>query len=400
MSEEKKQILMVHNYYQFAGGEDVVFQNEANLLQSYGHKIFYYTRNNSEIKKFGIYTRCKMAFETLFSFKTYFEIKRTISNEKIDIVHVHNTLPLISYSVYYAAHKCGVPVVQTVHNFRYICPNGCLYRSNEVCDLCHRKGYRYAVRYKCYRDSKPQSALVAFMLWFHKKIGSYKKADAFIALTDFNKEILSDVLPKEKIYIKPNFTSLPDRITGVPYKNYYVYAGRLEREKGISVLVRAFQHLPDRHLIVIGSGLMEDSLRDFVIRHNLKNIHLLGSKSAEEVRSYMAHALATIVPSQCYEGFGLVVIESFSVGTPVIGSDIGNVNDLILDNHAGIVFKYNSSEDLYSKIIDFESHEDKMNEYRRNAEKAYLENYTPVKNYKKLLEIYDTVSQIKKPIYK
>ena len=180
MSEDKnnskERVLMVHNFYQIGGGEHTVFENEKRLLKDNGHYLCEYTRDNAEISKSKI-TKLFLPFTTVFSFKTYREVKRLIRKEKIDIVHCHNTFPLISPSVYYAAWKCKVPVVQTIHNFRFICPNGVFFRDNKTCEDCLNKGLSCSLKHSCYRNSKIQTLVLVNMLRFHRIIGTYKKLD-------------------------------------------------------------------------------------------------------------------------------------------------------------------------------------------------------------------------------
>lgn len=210
---KKQNILIVHNYYQIPGGEDTVVINEKRMLEEHGHKVILYSRNNSELKEMSKFRKLFLPITTIFNPRTYKDIKRVIRKYNIDIVHVHNTLHLISPSVYYAALKCKVPVVQTVHNFRLLCPNATFYRDEHVCEDCVKYGLWCAIKHNCYRDSKLQTLVCVISTKFHRIIGIYRKIN-YICLTEFNKEKLlqlnyskkKQIIDPAKVYIKPNFT--------------------------------------------------------------------------------------------------------------------------------------------------------------------------------------------------
>lgn len=207
----KQKVLIIHNYYQIPGGEDTVVANETKLLQDNGHEVILYTRSNNEIKTMGILKKLLLPFITIYNPRSSADIKKIIKNEKINIVHVHNTLNLISPSVWYAAVRSGVPVVQTVHNFRLICPNGMLYRDGHVCEDCLQKGLTCAVKHGCYRNSKIQTLILTVSALIHRATGIYGKIN-FICLTEFNKEKLLLINKKKmiihpaRVFVKPNFT--------------------------------------------------------------------------------------------------------------------------------------------------------------------------------------------------
>lgn len=206
-SEHKQKILMVHNYYQIPGGEDTVVTNEKRLLEEHGHEVILYTRHNNELKSMGILQKLSLPITTIFNPRTYREIKGIIREEKIEIVHVHNTLNLISPAVYYAAVQCGVPVVQTIHNFRFLCPGATFYRNGHICEDCVSKGLGCAIKHKCYRGSRVQTLVCVTSTWIHRHTGILGKIN-YIALTEFNKEKLLQLkqIKPDKVFVKPNFT--------------------------------------------------------------------------------------------------------------------------------------------------------------------------------------------------
>lgn len=211
MPEKKETVLIVHNYYQIPGGEDTVVANEKKLLEEHGHKVILYTRNNLELKTMGVVKKMFLPFSTIFNIKTYWDIKKIIRKNNVDIVHVHNTLNLISPSVYYAAVRCKVPTVQTLHNFRMLCPASTFYRDGHICEECLSKGLKCAVKHNCYRNSKIQTLACVLTTVIHRKMGIYKKIN-YICLTDFSRRKILQfnktrkIIDETKIFIKPNFT--------------------------------------------------------------------------------------------------------------------------------------------------------------------------------------------------
>ena len=224
---DKPRILIVHNYYQIPGGEDSVVVNEKQMLERHGHKVILYSRDNSELYGFPKRKKVLLPFTTVFNIKTYREVKEIIRNHQIDIVHVHNTLNLVSPSVYYAAINCKVPVVQTIHNFRLLCPGAAFYRDGHICEECVEKGLRCAIKYNCYRKSWLQTLACVVTTKFHCMIGIYKKLN-YICLTEFTREkmLFFKQINPGKIFVKPNFVENINKIIPAEKrKNRFIFAG-------------------------------------------------------------------------------------------------------------------------------------------------------------------------------
>lgn len=387
---KKKNILIVHNYYQIPGGEDTVVANEKKMLEDYGHQVFFYSRNNSELNYLKWYQKLIFPFTLIFNIKTYQDVKRIIIQNKIDIVHVHNTLSLISPSVYYSAQKCRVPIVQTIHNFRLLCPAATFYRDGHICEECVNHGLLCAVKHNCYRDSKLQTLACVISTKIHRMTGIYGRID-YICLTEFNKKKLlrlKKINPK-RVFIKPNFSDvdLCDMIPLDERKNQFVFAGRLDKLKGIDLLLKAWKHVENSingrtdpiQLIICGKGPLADWCHTFIKDNGLANVEMKGFVTNEEVRKIIGESKALIIPTQWYEGFPMTIAEAYSVGTPVIGSDIGNVGNLILNNQ--YKFKHDSITSLVQCILRFSNINCEMNE---------LVYETKTENYKKLIDIYQS----------
>ena len=384
-NEIKQNILIVHNYYQIPGGEDTVVANEKKLLEDHGHKVVLYSRNNSELKKMSKLQKLMLPFTTVFNPRTYKDIKRLIKTEQIDIVHVHNTLNLISPSVYYAAKSMKVPIVQTIHNFRLLCPGATFYRDGHICEDCVSKGLMCAVKHSCYRNSKVQTLACVISTKIHRMTGIYGKIN-YICLTEFNKEKLLQLkqIKADRVFVKPNFVEAStDEI--VPYEkrgNQFIFVGRLDKLKGVDTLFGAWKQMGATapKLLVCGTGPMEEWCRLFLRNNTDCNIEMRGFVPNKEARKLIANSKALILPTQWYEGFPMTIVEAFSVGTPVIGSDLGNVGSLINSN-LGNKFKFDSQEELLNAISKccFKS---------EMIEKYYKENYSEKTNYLMLIQCY------------
>jgi len=390
----KERILLVHNYYKIPGGEDTVVENEKKLLEEHGHMVFFYCRKNSEMEKFTKLQKIFLPLTTIFNVKTYIEIKNIIKKEKIDIVHVHNTLCLISPSVYYAALNCKVPVVQTIHNFRMSCPAATFYRDGHICEDCMEKGLLCAVKHRCYRKSRLQTLICVITTKLHRMLGIYYRI-SYICLAEFSKQKLFQlnhlkkkaIINSEKVYIKPNMTFENTTNNCSERKSYYVFSGRVEKIKGIDLLLTAFSKLQNEHLIIAGTGTQFEYYKALAAKMKLNNVTFLGFIDKQQLKELVQNAKAVIVPSQWYEVFGMTIIEAFAMKTPVIGADIGNISNLIEEGVNGWKFHYNSSDDLVKKIIECSATpENKLNVYCK-------ENNFPEGNYNELIQIYTQVSK-------
>lgn len=389
----KQNVLIVHNYYQVPGGEDVVVKNEEHLLKKYGHKVITYKRHNSDLKNMTKLQKIQLLFATMFNIKTYSDVKSIIKKEKINIVHVHNTIHLISPSVYYAAVKCGIPVVQTVHNFRMQCPGATFFRDDQICEKCVKYGLSNAIKYKCYRDSRKETLICVIRNLIHRFLGIYGKI-YYICLTDFNKNKLLQLkqIKSKNVFVKPNYSEKMELpvLKYTERKNQILYAGRLDATKGLDVLLKAWKLLGKRapQLVICGTGPLESFVKDYVEKEKLENVVIKGLLTNKEVKDLMSESKALVLPTKWYEGFPMTMVEAFSVGTPVIGTDIGNVGSLIESEKTGWKFSLNSAESLAEKVLN-------MHDIVDNVYETFQEKYVEEKNYMKLKAIYDQIEEIK-----
>jgi len=387
-------VLMVHNYYRSKSpsGENIVFKYEIELLKRHGHKVIIYERNNDEILNSGVLRRSLSTFDMVWSLKTYKELKYLIQKERPDIAHFHNIWYLISPSGYYACKELQVPVVQTIHNFRMLCANGLLFRNGKICEKCVGKYPWRGVIYRCYNQSRLYSSPIVFAEMAHKLMTTWDKyVDCYIALTKFARNILiRHGFQNDKIVIKPNFVFRPFESLN-NNKNFVLFFGRLSQEKGIDVLIKAFEYLNkinrDVPLRIIGDGPLK---REIIYRiKKIGNIELLSQRSHAEILEQIKDALFVIIPSICYEMFPMTVIESYSMGKPVIASRIGSLSELVEDNITGLLFDPNDFISLASKIFFLYDNKELCYKMGSNAKIKYEKEYTPDVNITKLYDIYE-----------
>jgi glycosyltransferase involved in cell wall biosynthesis len=381
-------ILIAHNEYQYRGGEDIVVDAEITLLREYGHEVEVYRRNNHELQNM---SRLATVGSTFWSSRSAHEVADLCDGFRPDLIHVHNTFPLISPSLYWLTARKRIPLIQTLHNFRLLCPQAMLLRDGKVCEDCIGKLPWRAVTRKCYRDSVLQSAVTAGMLVAHRAAGSYRdRVTNYIALNAFCRDkFIAGGLPAERIRIKQNFTvcgGVPDwekRAGGV-------FIGRLSPEKGLAVLIDALSLLDGVSIKVIGKGPLQDTV-ERAFRHDY-----LGYQSRGRIAQLLREARYLVAPSTGIETFGLVAIEAFMCGTPVIASRQGGFRELVKEGVTGLLVDPTDAADLAAKIAWAESHPAEMLRMGRAARAEYEAKYTPERNYRILIDIYeDSIAQVK-----
>ncbi len=387
-SEYKENVLIVHNYYRIPGGEDVVVANEKTLLEKNGHKVILYSRNNAEAGDHGFLQKIGLAFVSIFNIRTYREISSIIEKEKIDVIQVHNTVALVSPAVYIAGINHGIPVIQTIHNFRLVCPNGVCYVREHICERCLEHGLKASMLYGCYRDSKLQTFICALTMKIQRMLLTYRSIN-YICLTEFNKNKLMTLkqIKSENVYIKPNFTTIEEK--GLPFeerKKQIVYAGRIEKIKGLDILLQAWMKMGEKapKLIICGSGELEDWCHEYIENNEIQNVEMLGQIPNSQVKKLVGESMAIIYPTQWYEGFPMAVAEAYTMGTPIIASDIGNVGNLVEEGISGLKFKSNSVVSLSKAVETFMASPIKLPE-------EYKTKYTAENNYRLLKGIYESV---------
>ena len=373
-------ILQVHNAYQHSGGEDTVVEAEAQLLRAHGHKVISMRRGFEQIAEAGLF---RAATEALWSKRSQVELRDLVHDEKPDVLHAHNTFPLVSPSVFWEADQARLPVVLTLHNFRLVCPQAQLLRDGAVCEKCVGRTPLPAVIHGCYRDSRRASTVLAGMLMLHRGLGTWvHKVDRYIALNDFCREkFVQGGLPAARIMVKPNFVDAVN--TGPAQRREgLVFVGRLSHEKGIEVLARAAAAMPPNSIKVAGAG------PDGAALAQRPSAVMLGHLQAAQVRTAMAQAHALIFPSIWYETFGMVILEAFATGTAVIASRLGAALNLVTEGETGLLFEPGNADDLAKKMLWAMAHPEEMAAMGERARALALARFTPSANHLQLMAVY------------
>lgn len=383
-------ILLVHNTYQQPGGEDVVFDQERNLLESSGHQVVVYRRSNWEADEYRSVRKISLAKRTVWASDARREFAALLRDSKPDVVHVHNTFVMISPSIYSACREAKVPVVQTLHNYRLLCPTATFFRDGAVCRECVDHSLWRSLQHACYHNSRPTTAVVASMLWLHRLRGTWDREIAcFVALTGFSRnQFIVGGLPAEKIFVKPNFVH-PDPNARTGDGDYALFVGRLSPEKRVSTVLRAWKRI--RHAVpirVLGGGPDRQQLEEQAAREGLSNIRFEGPVPREQALAAINNARFLVFSSEWYENFPVTIAEAFACATPVIASRMGAMEEIVSDGRTGFHFAPGDVEDLAQKVDWAWSHPDKMREIGKEARREYESKYTAEKNYPILMDIY------------
>jgi glycosyltransferase involved in cell wall biosynthesis len=380
-------ILTVHNEYQIRGGEDESSELERRLLQEMGHNVDAYIDNNRRIKTLGA---INTAFRTVWSNEAYRAVRQKLKQTNYSIMHVQNFFPLISPSAYYAARAEGVPVIQTLRNYRLLCPNALFFRDGKICEDCLGKPIPYpGVVHGCYRGSPAASGVTTAMITVHRAIRTWTNmVDVYIALTHFAREkFIQGGLPAEKIVVKPNFV-YPDPGVGKGQGSYALYVGRLSTEKGLDTLISAWEQLAEPiPLKIVGDGPLAPDVQRAAER--FPKIEWLGRKPMAEVHALMGQAMFLVFPSKWYETFGRVAVEAFAKGTPVIAANVGAIAELVQDGYTGLLFDPGDAQSLASRVDWLLSHPSKLAQMRLAARSEFEAKFTAKVNYQRLMEIYE-----------
>jgi glycosyltransferase involved in cell wall biosynthesis len=378
--------LMVHNSYQQAGGEDRVFEAEAALLEHFGHEVVPFTMHNDQVNELG---RMELARATVWNRGSYREARAILQRERPAVLHAHNIFPLISPAIYYAAHAEGVPVVQTLHNYRLVCPDALLFRDGHVCEECLLKRSPISgIVHACYRNSRAATGVVAAMLMVHGALGTWTRlVDVFIALSDFSRDkYIQGGLPPGKIVVKPNFV-YPDPGMREACESYALFVGRLTTDKGLRVLLAAWESLGSRiPLKIVGDGPLAEEVKD--VAQRLGGVEWLGSQPRESVLALMKHAQFLVIPSLWYEAFGVVIAEAYGVGLPVIASNLGSMSTLIRAGDTGLHFRPGDVADLVAQVEWAIAHPAEMEVMGAHARREYETQYSADRNHDLLLQVY------------
>ena len=386
-------ILLIHNFYQYTGGEDIYFLSLVNLLKKKNHQVYAFTRNSKNITD-NFADKLNVAVGMLLNTQVATELTDLINEFKPDIAHFHNVYPLISPLAYHVCKKYHIPIVQTVHNYRFLCPKALLFRGGKICELCARKRFSYlSIVFGCYHQSYLASFIFSPAFLFHNLLKSFDYIDTYIFPAEFirNYHVKTLHIPINKTVVFPNFI---DNNKALKYhqteiSSYFLFAGRLSEEKGITQLLDTFSSLPQLKLIVIGDGPLRKQVEKY---KKYKNIIIKNFLPREKIFTYMKNALSTIIPSLWYEVLPMVMLESFANGTPVIVPRFGTFTTTVQEGKTGIFYEQYNFDDLKEKIIYAWENRNKLKKMREYAQKEYESKYTADRHYEALMKVYENCS--------
>jgi glycosyltransferase involved in cell wall biosynthesis len=393
-------ILLVHESYQQPGGEDAVAAAEAEQLERHGHSVLYYSRHNRELEQRSGLRIIGPGIDTVWARQAYHQLEGLLARERPEIVHFHNTFPLISPSAYYACSRAGTPVVQTLHNYRLVCPAATFLRNGRVCEACLGNSVAWrAVAHACYRGSRSASAAVTAMLATHRALRTWHtKVDAYIALSEFaRKKFAAGGLPAERLVVKPNFVYPdPGPRSEQELGSYALFVGRLSEEKGLRDLLAAWKGLARPvPLFLLGDGPMREEIAPQMGRLGESDAALLGKVQRSEVFRWMKGARFLVCPSHWFEGCPLVIVEAFACGVPVIATGHGPTAEMIEHGRTGLHVVPGDAADLAVKVDWAWTHTEEMQAMGRAARNEFEAKYSATRNYNSLIALYERLVQRK-----
>ena len=380
-----KRILIVHNCYLHKGGEDTVVNNEYNSLKNAGYDIHLLIFKNIDFKFYNPLSYFYVV-NTVFNIFSFFRIIYVLLSKRIEIMHVHNLYYNASPSIFWAAKLVSVKTVMTIHNYRLFCLNANFFRDGQQCFDCkNKKSYYPGIKNACFKSSRTASSLLAFNINFNKWITTwYTKVDKYIVVNLFTRELLIQFgVESYKIFYKSNY--LPNlNLTNKIKKDYYFFAGRLSKEKGIFHLLDTFNK-NRKKIIIAGEG----DLAPIICENLTENISWVGFKSKEETLDLMSNAKALIFSSIWIESMPMTIIESLSIGTiPIIAYSI-NTEKMIDDKINGILYDPNDVNGLDNALNYFEQLSyDQINEMSKACILKFNAMYTEKAHLEKIIEIY------------
>jgi glycosyltransferase involved in cell wall biosynthesis len=379
-------VLIAHNSYRLPGGEDAVVAGERDLLADRGHDVQLFTLSSTSIR--GLLHRLRVAWHLPYSTASREVLSTVLESWHPDLVHVHNFFPLLTPAVYDAARTAGIPVVQTLHNYRLICPGALLWRDGHVCEDCLTGSMYRCVLHGCYRGSRPGTAAVARMVSRHRRLGTWStKVDRFIAPSAFaRRKFIEGGLPAQRIVVHPSHCECSRMKDRSSLRSGAIFVGRLSAEKGIETLLRAWRRL-DVPLRVIGDGPLLDRARQLATPF----VSVLGPATPHEVSEQMQRAQVLIVPSECYETQCRVIAEAYCNRLPVIASRIGALEEAVEDGVTGFLFEPGNPSAIVAQVSRALAREDDLCGLGQNGRWRWETTYSPEASYDRLLRVYSDV---------
>jgi glycosyltransferase involved in cell wall biosynthesis len=392
-------VLLINNSFQRYGGEEACAAADCELLRMHGHEVVVYSRHNQEISGYNLIQLAALPISAMYSLRTRDDIRSLVSQHKPDVAYVHNSFPLMSPSLYRTLRSFKVPTVQVLGSFRLLCPNGCLYLDGHGCTLCAGGNYLHAVAGRCYRHSRAQSAAAAAVMSANRKWGAMKYVDAYACVSHHVKAVFESAgIAPAKLFVRPNFLDISGIAPNYAPGEYALFLGRLSEEKGLQALLNAFRTLPEVPLKIIGTGPLEGTLRNQIMSCGLRNLQLLGFKQGPEKWDLLRGAAFVIVPSVGAESFGIVALEAYAAGKPVIASETGGLAELVSPGETGFLVEPGNSTELAKAVRRLAACPERITRFGCNGRRLVETRYSPAQSYQHLSRILTHVTALSRYI--
>jgi glycosyltransferase involved in cell wall biosynthesis len=386
-------ILLVHNRYRSAmpSGENRVVDQEGEALAALGHEVRRFTRESDEISQWSLLKKASLPARTIWNWESFHDLKAVLHEYQPEVVHVHNTFPLLSPAVLHACHGAGVPVVATLHNYGLACANRAFFRDGAVCHDCAQGRLISAVTHGCFRDSRAATVPVAMAMAAHRR-GWRSLVSAYIFISASQRDLLRGVgLPEDRVFVRYNLITRRDRLQKAP-EPMVVYAGRLDDIKGARLLMAGWDRYreeagePGLRLAIAGAGTLDAEVAAWASTR--PSVVLKGTLSSAECADLISRASAVLLPSAWEETFGLVAVEAMAAGVPPIAAGHGSFPELITAGVDGGLFDPGDPAALGRAIADVERNPEQYATYGEQARKTYEQRFDPERTLSELLEIY------------
>ena len=386
-------IVIAHNRYRSLApsGENRVVDQEAQALTDIGHEVIRFERSSDEIEQWSRVKRLALPARVVWSRESRRGLTAMLQEHRPDVVHVHNTFPLLSASVLYACRDQAVPVVATIHNYKLACASGDFFREGAVCHECAGGPPRPALRHGCYRGSRAATAPVALAMSAHRQAWGSLVA-AYVFISDSQRELLDGLgLVKDRVFVRHNLIprrEMPESVR----EPAVVYAGRLDEAKGLRLLMTGWDFyagMPGSgglRLVIVGAGPLDSEVADWASAR--PSVDIVGKVTPERCAELMSRARAVLLPSAWEETFGLVAIEAMALGVPPVAAGHGSFNELITSGVDGVLFEPGDPAALGSAIADIAAHPELYESYGKHARETYTQRFDPDRSIEQLLEIY------------
>ena len=410
-------ILLVNYRYFISGGPEKYMFNIKKMLEDNGHEVIPFsilsTKNvETEYSKYfvepignldAVYfsevkktpkTVWQMVTRSIYSIEVKKAIQKEIKDVKPDLVYVIHFVNKLSPSVITGAKQLGVPVVLRLSDYFLLCPRFDFLYQKKICEDCLKYGYKACIKKSCVQGSKAASIIRVISMKVHSLLKVYDKVDAFITPSEFlKKKLIDNGFPSEKINCIPTFTTSKAVVGKCIIGTYGLYFGRITQEKGVEIIIKAYEQMPEKQLKIMGDDTTEEGvkLKEYVKKHKLTNIEFLGFKSGTELEEIIKGSKYTLIPSIWYDNLPNTALESFQYSKPVIASDIGSLPELVKDGYNGFLFAPGDYMDLIAKIKLFEDDEKCVIEMGKNSRRRLEDRFAPNLHYNALMDVFEKV---------